>query len=168
MTFSLRRAATLGVTARPMTDEDLPFVAALYRSVRAAELAMSGWPEEMQAAFFDQQHRAQHHHYRTHYPDAAWLILERGGKPIGRPYFHETPSDLHLIDISLAETCRGAGIGRAIMSDLIERAGGEAGKSMSLFVEPNNRARRLYLRLGFVGEGNAGAYEAMRWRAGGA
>jgi ribosomal protein S18 acetylase RimI-like enzyme len=166
MNFNLRRAATLGVTARPMTDDDLPFVAALYRSVRAAEMAMTGWAEEMQAAFLDQQHRAQHHHYRTHYPDAAWLILERDGEPVGRLYIDEAPSDLHLIDISLVEACRGAGIGRAIMSDLIERAGEEAGKSMSLFVEPNNPARRLYLSLGFVDEGNAGAYEAMRWRAG--
>ncbi|HYJ53616.1 MAG TPA: GNAT family N-acetyltransferase [Allosphingosinicella sp.] len=161
----LRRAAALGVTARPMTDDDLPFVAGLYRSVRAAELAQTGWPDDMLANFLDQQHRAQHQHYRAHYPDADWLILERDGEPIGRLYVDEAPSDLHLIDISLLEDFRGAGIGRAIMADLIERAG-EAGQSMSLFVEPGNPARNLYLGLGFVDEGNAGAYEAMRWRAG--
>jgi GNAT superfamily N-acetyltransferase len=164
MNLVLRRAAALGATARPMRDDDLAFVEALYGSVRAAELSITGWPEEMRAAFLGQQHRAQHQHYRAHYPDAAWLILERGGEPVGRLYFDETPSDLHLIDISLVESSRGAGLGRAIMADLIDRAG-ETGRTMSLFVEPNNPARRLYLGLGFVDEGNAGAYEAMRWSA---
>jgi GNAT superfamily N-acetyltransferase len=164
MDLILRRAAALGVTARAMTEDDLPFVAALYGSVRAAELAVAGWPEEMRTNFLNQQHRAQHQHYRMHYPDAAWLILEQGGEPIGRLYFDEARSDLHLIDISLVEPRRGAGIGGAIMADLIERAGA-AGRSMSLFVEPSNPARRLYLSLGFVDEGNAGAYEAMRWRS---
>jgi ribosomal protein S18 acetylase RimI-like enzyme len=147
-----------------MTDGDLPFVAALYASVRAAELAMTGWPEEMRRLFLDQQHRAQHQHYRSQYPNAAWLILERDGAAIGRLYFDEAPSDLHLIDISLSESARGAGIGRAILADLIESAGA-AGRSMSLFVDPHNPARRLYLSLGFVSEGSARAYERMRWRA---
>jgi ribosomal protein S18 acetylase RimI-like enzyme len=164
MRLILRRAAALGVAARPMTEDDLPFVAGLYRSVRAAELAQTGWPQELQANFLDQQHRAQHQHYRAQFPNALWLILEREGQPIGRLYFDETPRDLHLIDIALLEPCRAAGIGRALMTDLIERAD-EAGRSMSLFVEPRNPARRLYLSLGFVDEGNAGAYQAMRWRA---
>ena len=37
-------------------------------------------------------------------------------------------------------------------------------KSVSLHVEPNNRVRAHYLRLGFVPTGTAGAYEAMLWR----
>jgi len=160
----MRRTEALGVASRAMVEADLPFVAALYASVRSAELAQTGWPEEMRQAFFDQQHQAQHAHYRAYYPDAEWLILERHGKPIGRLYLHEETSDLHLIDISLVESSRGAGIGTAIMEDLIDRAGAQ-GRSMSLFVEPNNPARRLYSRVGFVGEGISGAYEAMRWRA---
>ena len=161
----MRRAAALGVTCRARTDDDLPFIAALYASVRAGEMALTGWPEEMRAAFLDQQHRAQHHHYLTHYRDADWLVLEHEGAPIGRLYIHAAPADLHLIDISLIEASRGQGIGTAIMSDLIEKAG-EAGMTMSLFVEPNNPARQLYARLGFVSEGIEGAYEAMRWSAG--
>lgn len=159
-----RRAAELGVRARPMTEEDLLFVAGLYRSVRSAELAQTGWPEELQASFLDQQHRAQHQQYRASYPEAAWLILERGSSPIGRLYFDEGSSDLHLIDIALIEPCRGAGIGRAILADLMERAG-KSGRSMSLSVEPHNPARRLYLSLGFVDEGDPGAYQPMRWRS---
>lgn len=157
----MRRAAALGLECRAMTDVDLPFVAELYASVRAAELALTGWPAEMRGAFLEQQHRAQHQHYRAHYPDADWLIIERQGKRIGRLYVDEAPGDLHLIDISLLDCSRGRGVGTAIIADLIAHADA-GGKSLSLFVEPNNPARRLYLRLGFESEGIAGAYESMR------
>ena len=69
-----------------MTDEDLPFVEALYASTRAAEMALTGWPPEQQRAFLAQQHRAQHHHYRAYHAGAEWLIIERDGAPIGRLY----------------------------------------------------------------------------------
>ena len=83
------RAEALGLSLRPMTDEDLPFVAALFASTRAEEVAQTGWPAEQQQAFLAQQHEAQHRHYRTHYPEADWLIVELGGEAIGRLYLVE-------------------------------------------------------------------------------
>lgn len=157
----MRRAAALGIACRAMTDDDLPFVAALFASVRAAELMTDGWPDAMKAAFLDQQHRAQHQQYRARYPDGEWLVVERNGIPVGRLYIDDAPAGLHLIDISLMEAARGDGIGTAILEDLIEHAE-SAGRPMSLSVTPDNPARRLYLRLGFVGDGRGGAYEPMR------
>ena len=158
----LRRAAAFGVTYRPMTEEDLPFVAALYASTRTEELAVTGWPEEMKQAFLAQQHRAQHYHYQTYYPRAEWLIVEKDGAPIGRIYIDEGATEIRLIDIALLPEQRGAGIGRAMIGDLVEDAGAR-GKSITLHVEPNNPVRRLYLRHGFESTGMAGAYEAMLW-----
>jgi ribosomal protein S18 acetylase RimI-like enzyme len=163
MTFPDRRAAALGISFREMSDEDLPFAAALYASTRAEELAATGWPQEMIDRFLAQQHAAQHHHYRAYFPDADWLIVEAGGEPVGRVYLDRRETDLHLIDISLVERRRGGGIGTAIMEDLLELARAE-GKTVSLFVEPDNPARRLYERLGFAGGEVSGAYEAMLWR----
>ncbi|HYN46117.1 MAG TPA: GNAT family N-acetyltransferase, partial [Allosphingosinicella sp.] len=94
-------AAALGLTLRPMTDEDLPFVADLYASTRAEEFAAVGWPPEALRAFLAQQHDAQHRQYRRAHPDAAWLIVERGGAPAGRLYLDESESELRLLDISL-------------------------------------------------------------------
>jgi len=159
----LRRAAAFDVTFRPMAEADLPFIAALYASTRAEEVASTGWPEEMQRAFLAQQNQAQHDHYQAHYPDAEWLVIEAAGAPIGRLYLDDRAGDLHLIDISLIPGRLGGGIGTAIMADLLGWAG-ERGKTMTLYVEPPNPARRLYERLGFTPEGEAGVYEMMVWR----
>jgi len=79
-------AAPFGIAYREMAEGDLPFVAALYATTRARELEATGWPEQMKAAFCDQQHRVQHAQYRATYEDAEWLIVERGGAPVGRLY----------------------------------------------------------------------------------
>ena len=159
----LNAAARLGVTARPMTDDDLPFVAALYASTRAEELAPLPWPDENKRAFLEQQHRAQHAHYRAHYADADWLILEREGHPIGRLYLDEWREQLRVIDISLAAEARGEGIGGAILADIIAAAG-TAGKGVSIHVEKTNPARHLYERLGFELVEDKGVYDLMAWR----
>jgi GNAT superfamily N-acetyltransferase len=159
----IRRAAAFDVAYRPLAEADLPFVAALYASTRAEEVAATAWPEDMQRAFLDHQFQAQHNHYQGHYPAAEWLVVEAGGEPIGRLYLDDRDGDLHLIDISLAPERRGGGIGTAIMEDLLDWARGR-GKTMTLYVEPPNPARRLYERFGFAPEGEAGVYEMMVWR----
>ncbi|HKR24506.1 MAG TPA: GNAT family N-acetyltransferase [Allosphingosinicella sp.] len=158
-------AAAFGIGYRPMTDEDLPFVSALFASTRAEEVAATGWPPEMQRAFLEQQHRAQHQHYRQVNPEGEWLIVEQGGAPIGRLYLNELEGELHLIDISLLPEARGAGLGGAIMADLMADAAGRA-KPITLYVEKFNPARRLYVRLGFEAVEDKGVHDRMRWHPG--
>ena len=159
----IEAAAAFGIAYRPMTDADLPFVARLYASTRADEVAATGWPPAMQAAFLDQQHRAQHQHYRTAFPESAWLIVERDGAAVGRLYLGETDAGLLLLDISLLPEERGAGLGGAMIRDVIAYAGA-AGRTLSLHVERHNPARRLYERLGFVPVGEDPVYLEMAWR----
>jgi len=141
----LREAAAFGISYRVMEDGDLPFVAALYATTRAEELASTGWPAEMQATFLDQQHRAQHSHYRAAYPHGEWLLIERGGESIGRLYLAEEMGMALLVDISLLPEARGSGLGTAILKDLIAAET----RPVELHVERHNRARQLYERLGF-------------------
>ena len=138
-------AAAFGISYRAMTDDDLPFVAALYATTRAEEVAATGWPPQMQAAFLDQQHRAQHGSYRTSYPDAEWLLIEQGGEAIGRLYLTEERGSLLIVDISLLPAARGAGLGTAILGDLLA----DETRPVELHVERVNPARRLYERFGF-------------------
>lgn len=157
----LRRAAALGVTARPMTDADLPFIARLYATTRAEELAATGWPEAMQGAFLDQQHQAQHRHYRAVYPAADWLVLERGGAPVGRLYLDANPGTIRIVDISLLPEARGRGLGGAVLRDLADLARA-SGRGLALSVFRGNPARRLYDRLGFRAvPGLDSAYQEM-------
>jgi ribosomal protein S18 acetylase RimI-like enzyme len=157
-----RAAAELGISYRPMTHDDVPFVARLYASTRAEEVAATGWPQAAQDAFLTQQHQAQHRHYAQHYPDAERLIVEYGGEPIGRLYWREEADQLHVIDISLAPERRDQGLGGAILRDLLATSRA-AGKAVTIHVEKMNRARHLYERLGFEVTEDQGIYDLMRW-----
>jgi len=156
----LDAAAPFGIAYRPMVEEDLPFIEALYASTRAEEVALTGWPQDQQRAFLAQQHRAQHHHYQTYYAEAEWLVVERAGEPIGRLYLGQWDDRHHIIDISLIPAARGLGIGGAILADVIAAAQAQ-GKSVSIHVEVNNPARRLYERLGFEVVEDKGIYLRM-------
>ncbi|MGL4288017.1 MAG: GNAT family N-acetyltransferase, partial [Phreatobacter sp.] len=141
-----RRAAALGLVLRPEADADIPFMAALYASTRTAELAGVPWPPEAKAQFLDTQFRAQRAHYRRYYPKGEWQVVTRAEDDIGRLYLERWPSQHRIIDIAfLPEHC-GQGLGTALLSDLIDEAAA-VGKAVSIHVEKNNPARRLYLRL---------------------
>jgi ribosomal protein S18 acetylase RimI-like enzyme len=156
----IRAAAEHGISYRPFAQEDLPFVAELYASTRRWEMALTGWPRETQEAFLSQQHAAQHQHYSTHYEGIERLIVERSGEAIGRLYLHEAGPDMRIVDISLVAQCRAQGIGGAILRDVIADAHAR-GKAVSIHVEKNNPARRLYLRLGFVQAVDRGVYDML-------
>jgi GNAT superfamily N-acetyltransferase len=159
----LKAAARLGIGYRSATDADLPFLALVYGSTRIEEVAQSGWPLETQRQFLAHQFDAQHRHYRKHYPAAEWLVIERGGAAVGRLYIEEWPDQIRLIDIALLPDQRGTGAGSAILSDLMDMAAAAA-KPLTIHVEKNNPAMRLYRRLGFAPIDEHGVYDLMEWR----
>jgi len=155
-----------GFALRPETDADLPFLQALYASTRAEELARAiGWSDAQKAEFVRGQFAAQRHHYRTHFADADYDILEHRGAPAGRLYLETRATQLHVIDIVLIPQSRSKGVGTAILTALIEQARGEA-KSVGIFVEKFNPALRLYQRLGFTPVRDTEIYLEMEWTAG--
>ncbi|MCR9121895.1 MAG: GNAT family N-acetyltransferase [Phyllobacteriaceae bacterium] len=161
----LLRAAANGLTFRRITDADMGFLSALYAAGRAEEVAPLPWSAAEKAAFLAAQFEAQHTHYMAHYPDADWLIAERGGVPIGRLYLERWPSEIRVIDIALMPEARGQGLGRALMEDVIAIAGAD-GLGVGIHVEKNNPAMRLYERLGFTPREDKGVYWLMRRDAG--
>jgi ribosomal protein S18 acetylase RimI-like enzyme len=158
------RAAQAGLTFRRITDADLPFLARVYASTRADELALVPWNDAQKAAFLDMQFRAQHTDYQKNYPDADWLVTMRGGEGAGRLYIERWRTEHRVIDIAFLPEQRGHGFGEALLRDLMDEAAA-AGKSVSTHVEKHNPAMRLYHRLGFVTEEDKGVYDLMRWSA---
>jgi ribosomal protein S18 acetylase RimI-like enzyme len=158
---SWMRAAAAGLRFRDATDVDLPFLSRIYAATRTEELAPVPWSDEQKAVFLQAQFDAQHAHYRQHYPSALWLVIARGEADIGRLYLDRWPREHRLIDIAILPEHRGEGLGTAILRDLIEEASA-AGKPLSIHVEKNNPAMRLYLRLGFRAVGEQGVYDLMR------
>jgi GNAT superfamily N-acetyltransferase len=158
------RAANAGLTFRHIADADLAFLAQVYASVRADELAAMPMTDAEKAAFLDAQFRLQHAHYQKYYPEADWLVTMRGGEDIGRLYIERWPSQHRIIDIAFLPAHRGQGFGGALLRDLLDEAAA-AGKAVSIHVEKYNPAMRLYRRLGFKTEEDKGVYDLMRWSA---
>lgn len=161
----LHHAAQLGVSFCSQREEDLPFLELLYRSTREAELDRTPWSEAQKQAFIAMQFTAQHRHYQEHYPDALWLILLQQGTPVGRLYLERWSKEHRIIDIALVPQRRGSGIGSAVLEDLMEEASAMQ-KLVSIHVEKENPAMRLYRRLGFTKIEDKGVYDLLSWPAG--
>ena len=162
--FGWTRAAVAGLTFRTVTDADRPFLARVYSSTRVEELAPLPWSDAEKAAFLDMQFRAQHAHYQEYYAEALWLVVMHEGQDIGRLYLDRRPDEHGIVDIALLPAHRGKGLGEPLLRDLLDEAAA-AGKPVSIHVEKNNPAMRLYRRLGFKTEEDKGVYDLMRWTA---
>jgi len=149
-----------GVTLRPITEGDMEFLCQVYASTRWEELAPVPWTDEQKLAFCRSQFEAQHAFYQANYIGAQWLVIERNGTPAGRLYVHRREKEIRLVDITLLQEHRGAGIGSALLNELISESNAVA-KPLRIHVEKNNPALRLYERLGFVPIADKGVYHLM-------
>ena len=152
------------ISLRPITPEDMAFLARVYASSRAEELAPTGWSDEQKEIFCRRQFDAQSAYYSVNYPGASFQVIEREGQPIGRLYVARREKEIRIVDITVLPEFRGAGIGTQLLHELQEEARA-AGKSLTIHVERFNRALQLYQRLGFQQIEDKGVYLLMRWSA---
>ena len=145
-----------------MRAADDAFLARVYASSRAEELAITGWSEELKADFCRRQFDAQSAYYAANYKGASFQIIERDGWPAGRLYVARWEKEIRIVDITLLPEFRGSGIGTKLLRDLQKEARA-AGKSLTIHVERFNRALELYQRLGFREIDDKGVYLLMEW-----
>jgi len=151
------------LSLRPVAPEDTSFLARVYASSRAEELAITDWSEQQKTDFCRRQFDAQSAYYAANYPEASFQIIERDGWPIGRLYVARWEKEIRIVDITLLPEFRGSGIGTQLLRDLQEEAR-SAGKSLTIHVERFNHALGLYQRLGFREMEDKGVYLLMEWK----
>jgi len=148
---------------RPETAEDESFVFALYASTRAAEMALTNWTSDQKHAFLRWQFELQRQHYRLHYADAAFDVLMLDDVHVGRMYVSFRPDEIRLMEITIDPRFRGRGIATHALRTLLDNAQRKS-VPVTLHVEPDNPAVRLYERLGFSFVEHRGIYQLMEWR----
>ena len=149
-----------GLSLRPAAEADLEFMHSVYAAGRAEELALVPWTDAQKVEFLRQQSKAQLVYYAEHYPQAEHSIVVLDGADIGRLLVEHRDEDLRLMDMGLLPEFRGRGIGTDLVNSIIKRAE-TIGLPAILHVESFNPAKRLYERLGFVDDGEVGAYRRM-------
>ncbi len=91
--------------------------------------------------------------------DTALVATDRSGRAVGAAWFRFFTEDepafgfideeIPEVSVAVVATHRRRGVGSALMSALLEVADGRGIEALSLSVEPDNPAVRLYERLGF-------------------
>jgi ribosomal protein S18 acetylase RimI-like enzyme len=89
---------------------------------------------------------------------AAWYRLFKKDKP-GYGFVNESTPEL---TIAVVPSRRGKGLGRELLSALLDQARKDGFATVSLSVEPENPALHLYERHGFVKVGERGGAWVMR------
>jgi len=146
----------MNVHIRPARPDDIGWITGL--ATRMHEFGPPPWREKsvMDAAVAVQWERE----LSNPTPSSAFLVAEDAlGNPVGfvwckteRDYFIDMPVG-HVIDIAVTKAGEGRGIGRALL-DAAERWAESAGYPwLTLHVfEGNDRARRVYEKVGYVPE----------------
>jgi ribosomal protein S18 acetylase RimI-like enzyme len=145
---------------RPARQDDREFLARVYASTRAEELAPLPWNDAQKQAFLAQQFHAQSADYAANYPDASFDVVLVDGKPAGRSIVARREGELHVVDLALLPEHRGRGIGTGLMASLLDEAD-ECAAKVTIYVERFNRALRLWERMGFRQVQEAGVYLKM-------
>lgn len=137
-----------GFSLRAAEAHDEAFMVALFASANQ-HLQMMHLLEEDYERLLLQQYRLQQHSWQANWPAAVTFVVVRLSRPIGKVIFHLEAGALHIIDIVLAADDRGKGYGTAILNAVLRWADqNEAQLQLSVGAN-NNRAKNLYLSLGF-------------------
>lgn len=153
----------VGMTWRVEAPSDQAFLLALFTATRAEAFAATPLPAPMLDMLMRQQFAAQTAAYLAQYPSARREIIEMDGVGIGRLVSDRDDRRLQLVDIALAPTWRGRGLGSRLIARLQDEARA-AGVPVGLHVASDNvRAASLYGRLGFEVSASDSVYREMRW-----
>lgn len=159
----------LVVTLRPALESDQALLLRVYAATRTAELALTGWDEMTCSRFVQMQFLAQSTHYRLHWPASEHSVIQVQSQdatvPVGRLWIDRRAKAIHVLDIALLPHWRSQGIGAQCLQRLMSEVS-QKGDELSIQVEQDNPARRLYDRLGFESVGpQRGLHQLMVWRS---
>ncbi len=153
----------LNLLIRRAETADEPFLEAVYADTRREELAPFGWSREHEDVFFKMQFQMQARAYNMQFPGADYQIVELDDTPVGRMIVLRGEKEIRLVDVSLLTEFRNRGIGTALLEQLKEETGCERVLVLRV-LKTNDKAKKLYERLGLKVTEEADLHFTMEWR----
>jgi GNAT superfamily N-acetyltransferase len=148
---------------RPATELDDPFLCALYGSTREEELRPVGWDPARVEAFIRMQFDYRSRSYAVQFPKATHDIILSQGLAVGAWILDRRPAEIRIVDVAILPGHRGKGYGGELIRRLQEEAAA-SGRGVSLSVDRNSPAHRLYARMGFAAKETGDPVRiAMAW-----
>src|SRR5215213_4165323 len=162
--MSSQSAGPVNITLRPVGPDDHDFLIEVYGSTRAEELALVPWTSEQSHAFISSQFAAQQDHYAKKYPAASHDIIVFDNRAVGRLYVARLDDEIRIVDITLLPGERNAGIGSALIRQLLAEAESTR-RAVRIYVEEFNPSLHLFERFGFSRSEQHGIHVLMEWTA---
>jgi len=129
---------------RKFSDSEINYKKQLFVENKISKLNAEHWSDDLKIQITNMQYMAQENHINSYFPDATDSIILWDQKKVGRLVFEKSDKLLHVIDIIIGKKFQNKGLGTEILTKLISE-----NESVSLNVDMDNPALRLYNKLGF-------------------
>jgi ribosomal protein S18 acetylase RimI-like enzyme len=134
---------------RPVERSDDSFLYRLFESTHGQQFALLPLVATEREALLRMQFDAQRTGYRRQYPVSRDFVVAVAGESAGRLWLNESAAEILIVDVAILPEYQGAGLGTAVLRQIIRNAS-QAATAVCLQVDRMNfRAARLYRRLGF-------------------
>lgn len=151
---------------RPAIAADVGFLTAMLGE------AVAWRPEDRAPSADEVLARPELAHYVTGWPRSGDVgVMAETDVPVGAawsrcftvddPGYGFVDPDVPELSIAVAQRWRGMGVGRLLLTELIDGARQAGHERLSLSVEPDNPAVKLYRSLGFEPVGSSGGAETL-------
>ncbi len=137
---------------RPARASDRDFLYALHRATMREVIERTwGWDEAWQRA-----------HFEARFEPSGVRVITAGGRDVGALWLEARPAEVYVAEIQVAPEVQGRGIGTGVLRQVLAEAAAGARAVTLQVLKTNERARRLYERLGFYATGEVDVHVRMR------
>ena len=154
-----------GISVRPATASDQPFLELLYRSSRPDLQLIDGEPELIETVMA-QQMNVMEQGAGLNYPNAMHFIIEKTQHNIGALVVDFGPNEVRVIYIAVIPAARGFGYGKSVLQGVLQAAASNHAPVAVVVWHSNPGARKIYMELGFKVEEAGPTADRMVWYPG--